>query len=255
VRKEAADEGDLAKSYDELRGPSWLGLRLAQDLREEGRTEECRELGGRMLTAIEDRELEQRFSFGLQLAAEVQMTIGSSWTADDEPTRATTELEEAVERLESLEDFYVERGVPQLVEVARSTRANALVSLAVNANVKLQDSDKAREYFEQAYELRQDDFMRVLLACYRARSGLDEEAREILAEVPHAPRFYYNLACTYALLGDRERALDLLERELEENHPSPGSLEQQKDWARRDPDLASLRDDPRFRYLVGDEER
>lgn len=250
VRLDAAEAGDLLKSYDDLRAPSSLALRLAQDLSEEGRTGECRALARAALDAIEKRELEQRFAWGLELAAELEMTIGSAWTADGEAAQAEAELEKAVERLQSLEDFYVERGAPALGRVARSTRSSALVSLAVNANVKQKDVAKALGYFEKAYALRQDDFMKVLLACYRARSGKEAEARELLGQVPLAPRFYYNLACTYALLGDRERALDLLQRELEENHPSPGSLEQQKGWAREDPDLESLRDDPRFQHLV-----
>ena len=93
--------------------------------------------------------------------------------------------------------------------------------------------------------------MDVLLACYRARSGRDSEARAALAEVPHAPRLYYNLACTYALLGEVERALEYLERELLENQSSPGARARQRLWARTDPDLVSLREDPRFAHLVG----
>ena len=94
--------------------------------------------------------------------------------------------------------------------------------------------------------------MRVLLACYRARSGHAEEARRVLAGLTPAPALYYNLACTHALLGERERALALLERDFRTNYPSPGALARQKAWAAKDPDLASLRDDPRFRALVGE---
>ena len=133
----------------------------------------------------------------------------------------------------------------------RIRRSTALVSLAVNANVKLKEPDRALEYFERAYELRQDDFMKVLLACYRARSGEDRAARRILRDVPPAPDLFYNLACTYALLGDREQALHYLRRELEENHVGDVSREKQRAWAREDPDLESLRGDPRFDALTG----
>ncbi len=54
----------------------------------------------------------------------------------------------------------------------------------------------------------------------------------------------YNKACIEAIAGDREAALKHLERALKRR---PGS----RAWAARDPDLASLRDDPRFRELVG----
>jgi hypothetical protein len=125
-----------------------------------------------------------------------------------------------------------------------------LVSLAVNANVKQQRPDKALAYFERAYSLDQADFMRVLLACYRARAGRFDDARAAMRDVPVAPSNFYNLACTHALLDERERALDFLRRDLDEVRTTYGACERQKEWARGDPDLAALRDDPRFVELV-----
>jgi hypothetical protein len=55
----------------------------------------------------------------------------------------------------------------------------------------------------------------------------------------------------HALLGERERALELLRLEIEENHAPGPARERQKAWARKDPDLVSLRTDARFRALVG----
>ena len=92
--------------------------------------------------------------------------------------------------------------------------------------------------------------MRVLLACYRARAGRGAEARAALRDVPVSPLNYYNLGCTWALLGERELALDFLKRDFDEMRTSPGSREHQKQWAKNDPDLASLHDDPRFQALV-----
>jgi len=132
----------------------------------------------------------------------------------------------------------------------RGMRSDALLSLAVNANVRLDDQEKALAYFEEAYELDQSRFMRVLLACYRARSGKREEAYAVLRTVQPTPALYYNLACTYALLGELDTALDFLRRELEENHRGEGSRRRQKDWARVDPDLRALQDDERFQRLV-----
>ena len=83
----------------------------------------------------------------------------------------------------------------------------------------------------------------------RFTAELDQSLR-VLREVKPAKPLYYNLACTYALLGENETALAFLERELLENHPDASSRERQKDWTRRDPDLANLREDPRFQYLV-----
>lgn len=58
-----------------------------------------------------------------------------------------------------------------------------------------------------------------------------------------APRALYNLACARALLGEREAALAALERAVDAGFTDAGSLS-------GDEDLASLRDEPRFRGLV-----
>ena len=132
----------------------------------------------------------------------------------------------------------------------RLLRADVLISLAVNANVKLRDTEQALHYFERAYELRRDDFTRTLLACYRARAGRVEEARAVLRETVITPANYYNRACTHALLGDIDEAFDFLRRSFDEFLLTPGALERQKVWAREDPDLAPLREDPRFDALL-----
>ena len=64
------------------------------------------------------------------------------------------------------------------------------------------------------------------------------------------PLVHYNLACTWALLGEKELALEFLRREMQESQLTPGGLAKQKEWARGDPDLKSLRDDARFREMV-----
>src|SRR6185503_3383249 len=149
-----------------------------------------------------------------------------------DPARAEVELVRAVERLEAIERALRERSAsPGDFAVVRGMRSSALVSLAVNANVKMRDTKKAIEYFERAFELRQDEFMRVLLACYRARAGRADEARAILREITPSPANLYNVACTWALLGEKDLALDCLKRDLEENPMTPGAREKQKEWA------------------------
>ncbi|MBZ5567391.1 MAG: protein kinase [Acidobacteriia bacterium] len=58
------------------------------------------------------------------------------------------------------------------------------------------------------------------------------------------PQVLYNVACVYALLGEAERAIDCLERSLTHGWG-------QRQWIEHDPDLASLREHPRFRALIG----
>ena len=57
------------------------------------------------------------------------------------------------------------------------------------------------------------------------------------------PDTLYNLACSYALMGESDRAVECLERA---NLRGMSIAE----WAENDSDLDSLRSDPRFRELM-----
>lgn len=59
---------------------------------------------------------------------------------------------------------------------------------------------------------------------------------------PGDPATLYNLACFYAISGERERALDALERTIEGGFGFA-------DWIDNDPDFDDLRDDPRFQAI------
>ncbi|MBK8180730.1 MAG: hypothetical protein IPK67_17920 [Planctomycetes bacterium] len=228
-----------------VRLPSALAVELAGDLRDEGRSREAAALARAAGEALSRAD----FLFGgpylQELVARAESIEGSCATDEGRPEEADRILNAALERLETI----ARSGIDDLR--SKAARSNVLVSLAVNANVKLGDPARALSYFERAFELRQDDFTRTLLACYRARAGRRDEARALLRQMPESPFNAYNLACTHALLGDRERALEYLARELRPGGRSPGAIERQRVWARTDPDLAALRDDPRFRELVG----
>ena len=233
---------------------SLYGLTLATHFRTHGRSKEAREIGQRMLEQL-FRGLPGANSLSTEWAnARVELMIGSAYMDDDLAEEAERVSLSAVRRLEELENTFENQGTDPTTEgtvnLLRAWRATALLSLAVNANVRQGDTERALEYFERAFELDQRDFMQVLRACYRARSGRVGEARTVLRNIQPAPQLYYNLACTYALLGEPREAVDYLRREFDENHPTPGSLQRQKEWARSDPDLAGLRDDPAFRRLV-----
>lgn len=47
-----------------------------------------------------------------------------------------------------------------------------------------------------------------------------------------------------AICGNKDKALELVKIGLEKN-------QQSKQWARQDPDFENIRDDPRFKELVG----
>jgi tetratricopeptide (TPR) repeat protein len=67
--------------------------------------------------------------------------------------------------------------------------------------------------------------------------------REGLEQYPDNPSLLYDLACLEALQGNPDDALEHLRTALEQQ---PGF----KEYAAKDPDLDSLRDDPRFADLT-----
>ena len=55
----------------------------------------------------------------------------------------------------------------------------------------------------------------------------------------------YNRACFEAICGNIDNALELLKTALRKGYPT-------KEWLSQDPDLENIRDDPRFKELVGE---
>ena len=75
---------------------------------------------------------------------------------------------------------------------------------------------------------------------------IQETAAEWLASLDDSPGWQgvtiYNLACHYALCGEREKAIAKLGEALQLN---PDLVE----WSKQDPDLASIREEPAYRSL------
>lgn len=249
-RNVSGDDASFGARVRQERWPSDLALTLSAALREDGRPEEARAVAEQLRSALETHELRQ--SYGIEnLIALAERSIGDSYTDQNDGERADQMLNRALDRLAALEE--TARTTAELgafEKGLRRQRAGILRSLAVNANVKRKQPALALEYFERSLALEEDESSRVLLACYRARAGRVAEARALLAEIPDAPVHYYNLACTWALLGERETAIAYLARELADPDASKGSRERQKAWAKDDPDLVSLYADPRFQELV-----
>lgn len=244
---ERGDDSVLA----ELRTPSWTLLEAARAAREEGAYELARRLLEGLRADLDADPRARQWLWGIEFLAAVEASLGSTLSDQGDPRRAQAELETSLARLEELEALLERRGdAPLVLRALRNQQSSVLVSLAVNANVKQRDPKAALAWFERAWALRKDETMRVLAACYRARAGRASEARELLEGVASTSLVHYNLACAWALLGERERALEELRRELDEGRAAPGAIARRKEWARADPDLASLRDDPRFSTLL-----
>jgi tetratricopeptide (TPR) repeat protein len=137
------------------------------------------------------------------------------------------------------------------LDAERRLRSGALITRAVNENVVRGRPDVAARYAKKGVELVPTEFNRVLLACYFAREGNAVEARALLRDASETEETLYNLACTYALLHEPETALHYLERDFERQKDA-GTVERQRAWARRDPDLSSLAREPRFLALAGE---
>jgi adenylate cyclase len=117
-------------------------------------------------------------------------------------------------------------------------------------------TDEAREAnrlagiaIERRLQRRPDDVRALLLGSVQAaHEGKVERARALgdraMAARPDDFSTAYNVACAHALLGERDRALELLDRAVRNGRGNLG-------WIEHDTDFASLRGDPRFEAIVG----
>jgi non-specific serine/threonine protein kinase len=92
----------------------------------------------------------------------------------------------------------------------------------------------------------EDARARVLLAGQYAESGRTDdalrEANLAMALRPNEATVLYNLACTFCSLARKTEAMDALRKAWQAGF-------RESDWARRDPDLALLHDEPEFQQL------
>jgi non-specific serine/threonine protein kinase len=85
----------------------------------------------------------------------------------------------------------------------------------------------------------------LLAGNYAAMNRVDEAIRETnfaIALRPNEANVLYNGACVFCLLKKKPEALDALRRAWDAGYTDA-------EWARRDPDLALLHDDPEFERL------
>jgi TolB-like protein/Flp pilus assembly protein TadD len=102
--------------------------------------------------------------------------------------------------------------------------------------------------YRKAVELNDDPYALALLGQAYARAGQREEAQKILARLSEEAKsryvHAYSFALMYLALGDKERAIDEIERAYRER--AAGDVSQIK----VDPMLDDLRGNPRFEALV-----
>ena len=102
--------------------------------------------------------------------------------------------------------------------------------------------------YRKAVELNDDPFVLALLGQACARAGQREEAQKILARLGEEAKsryvHAYSFALMYLALGDKERAIDEMERAYRERAGSEAFQ------IKVDPMLDDLRGHPRFEALV-----
>ena len=84
-----------------------------------------------------------------------------------------------------------------------------------------------------------------LLAVLGERERTKDWAERAVVIEPDDFYMHYNLACAFAILGEKELALDRLERSI-----GPTSLKSLKEFMLNDSDLDVLRDHPRYLALL-----
>jgi TolB-like protein/Flp pilus assembly protein TadD len=111
-------------------------------------------------------------------------------------------------------------------------RANEDALRVMERHVELYPEDARALYLGATALLLHGDRDRCLEWLGRALA-IDSEETTIL----------YNAACTYSLWGEREQAIDLLEKAVRNGYGH-------KEWIENDPDFVPLRDHPRFQALI-----
>jgi len=120
-----------------------------------------------------------------------------------------------------------------LTRNAAGDRVGAIADYTEAIRLYAADADQAKAYYNRAV---------VLTAIGQLQEAIEDYVRAIALN-PGCPEPYYNTACAYGLQHDAGRACAWLEKAI--------ALEPRaRVTARTDPDLNSIRDDPRFQALV-----
>jgi len=130
---------------------------------------------------------------------------------------------------------------------ARYFAAQTYIALGRQAEAEIAYR-KAAQAVKKHLELNPDDSRAATIAAVSLCRLGDQVlglkwAERALAIDPEDAGVRYNVACLYALEGQKARAIDCLEEAV-------GAGFANMEWVEKDPDLDSLRDDPRFQALM-----
>jgi len=121
--------------------------------------------------------------------------------------------------------------------------------MASNGKRKPRRDDLVEIEFLESLRRRRPGDARILRALgdLYTRVGRIEEGLKVDLELvklcPDESEAWYNLGCSYALLGEKDKAFDVLSRAVDLGY-------RDQEWLLEDVDLESLRQDPRFARLL-----
>jgi tetratricopeptide (TPR) repeat protein len=182
-----------------------------------------------------------RRHFGIRAFGTNAYTPGATGRIVEEHTENRFEHEELYLVLRGRVRFTVdgddhELGPGQLVHVRDPSLRRGAVALTDDAAVLAVGGKPGQPHEVSSWEYE-------FLAIPHMRAGRYDEARRILHEAldgrPGNPSTLYNLACTEALAGEGDKALELLGEAV-------AGDARYREYAQTDEDFASIRDDPRF---------
>jgi tetratricopeptide (TPR) repeat protein len=182
-----------------------------------------------------------RRHFGIAAFGTNAYTAGASRQVVEEHTEEALGHEEIYLVLRGRINFTVgddehELGPGQLVFVRDPSLRRAGVALSDDAAVLAVGGKPGAPHEVSAWEY-------LFLGAPDKRAGRLDEAKRYLEEgleaKPGSPALLYNLACLEALTGEHEAALEHLDAAV-------SAHERFREYARKDEDFASIRDDPRF---------
>ena len=110
------------------------------------------------------------------------------------------------------------------------------------------DNQSASKDLLEATKLKPDDgsYRSSLVRVMKSLGDTKEaEEQEKIARSLMEKENEYNRSCFEAICGNKDKALELLKVGLEKNQST-------KEWAHQDPDFEAIRNDPRFKELVGE---
>jgi predicted esterase len=144
-----------------------------------------------------------------------------------------------LQRLAKVKVELLQQSMPPIA--AELERAIDLSGIQKRSQGTSYEATTARRLVESAFSYLSFYFFRELSLAHRYAAAA--AALQVASQIRETPALRYNLACSYALSGDRKRALDALEAAVKLGYDDRKAIG-------ADPDLVSLHGEARYREIL-----